>query len=254
MHYGPFGAGAVSETDIAKRLRYKRVLDLAIIGIAFLLFLPLWILLLLIIALAIWIEDRGQIFYVQSRAGMHGRRFSILKFRTLQPGSGNSLVAPRDARLTIVGAWLRRLYLDELPQIVNVVAGHMSLVGPRPEWWDRHLEICRQLPEFHQRLRVPPGIAGLAQVRGSYWSSAKEKLRYDNLYIDTFGPWLDVKLLALAVHTAFKRWLKPDEPKGHEANGSRLTPSPLPPPDPKGLSSDRSAKGRPLVRRRPNRR
>ena len=232
MHHGSSSAATVSETDIAKRLRYKRVLDLAIIGTALVVFLPLWILVFLIIALAIWIEDRGQIFYVQSRAGLHGRRFSILKFRTLQPGSGNSLVAPGDARLTVVGAWLRRLYLDELPQIVNVVAGDMSLVGPRPEWWDRHLEICRQLPEFHQRLRVPPGIAGLAQVRGTYWSSAKEKLRYDNLYIDTFGPWLDVKLLGLAVHKAFKSWAKPGEPDAHEANGGRFTPSPLPAPPP----------------------
>ena len=230
MHQGPPTTDAASVADIAKRLRYKRVLDLAIIGVAFVVLLPLWVLLLLIIPLAIWLEDRGQIFYVQSRAGLHGRRFSILKFRTLQPDSGNSLVAPQDTRLTVVGTWLRRLYLDELPQVVNVVAGDMSLVGPRPEWWDRHLEICRQLPAFHLRLRVPPGIAGLAQIRGTYWSSAKEKLRYDNLYIDTFGPWLDVKLLGLAVHTAFKRWLKPDAPKTYEANGSKLTPSHLPPP------------------------
>ena len=232
MHQGPPTAGADSAADIAKRLRYKRVLDLAVIGIAFVVLLPLWVLLFLVIALAVWLEDRGEIFYVQFRAGQHGRKFSILKFRTLQPDSGNSLVAPQDARLTAVGAWLRRLYLDELPQVVNVVAGDMSLVGPRPEWWDRHLEICEQLPEFSQRLRVPPGIAGLAQVRGTYWSSAKEKLRYDNLYIDTFGPWLDVKLLGLSVYTAFKRWLNPDAPKVREANGGRLPPSPLPPPHP----------------------
>ncbi len=242
-----------ADADLARRGRYKRGFDLAVIGIALVLLLPFWVTLLLVIPLAIWLEDRGPVFFVQTRAGLMGRTFSILKFRTLRPLAGNELVAPKDNRLTRVGALLRKFYLDELPQVVNILHGDMSLVGPRPEWWPRHLEICQHLPEFDRRLRVRPGIAGLAQIRGTYWSSAKEKLRYDNLYIDTFNAWLDVKLLCLAVLTAVSRWFKPEMPK-QRFNGGPLTPSPTtpfptPPPPPRATPQP-SARGR--QRRRTN--
>lgn len=219
--------------SIAKRGRYKRPFDLLVICLAALLLFPLWTALLLLIPLAIWLEDRGPVFFVQERAGLHGGRFSILKYRTMRQGAGNHLATPKDSRLTVVGMLLRKFYLDELPQIVNVVSGDMSLVGPRPEWWPRHLEICQEMPGFRHRLRVRPGIAGLAQVRGNYWSSAKEKLRYDNLYIETFGPWLDLKLLGLAVVTVARRWFEPPVPRqGPSADDAAMVPSPTGTPPP----------------------
>ena len=222
-----------SDADVVRRGRYKRPFDLLVIALAGILLFPLWATLLLLIPLAIWLEDRGPVFFVQQRAGLHGERFSILKYRTMRQGAGHHLATPGDNRLTVVGVLLRKFYLDEMPQIVNVISGDMSLVGPRPEWWPRHLEICQDMPEFQRRLRVRPGIAGLAQVRGNYWSSAKEKLRYDNLYIETFGPWLDIKLLGLAVVTAARRWFKPEMPRQTQMVGTEpLTPSPTVPPPP----------------------
>ena len=223
------------DADVAKRGRYKRPFDLLVISLAAIVLFPLWAALLLLIPLAIWLEDRGPVFFVQERAGLHGCRFLILKYRTMRQGAGNHLATPGDSRLTVVGVLLRKFYLDELPQIVNVVNGDMSLVGPRPEWWPRHLEICKEMPDFNRRLRVRPGIAGLAQVRGNYWSSAKEKLRYDNLYIETFGPWLDLKLLGLAVLTAARRWFEPPAPRESSNGGDEaaMVPSPTgtPPPN-----------------------
>ena len=226
--------GDSDAANVAKRGRYKRPFDLLVIGLAAVLLFPLWLALLLLIPLAIWLEDRGPVFFVQERAGLHGGRFLILKYRTMRQGAGNHLATPKDSRLTVVGTLLRKFYLDELPQIVNVVGGDMSLVGPRPEWWPRHLEICEELPDFKRRLRVRPGIAGLAQVRGNYWSSAKEKLRYDNLYIETFGPWLDLKLLGLAVLTVARRWFKPPAPRQipNEGEGEVMVPSPTGTPPP----------------------
>ena len=201
------------DVDITRRSRYKRPFDLLVIGVAAILLFPLWATLLLVIPLAIWLEDRGPVFFVQYRAGWRGRRFAILKYRTMRQGAGDYPTTPGDNRLTVVGGLLRKFHLDELPQIVHVLNGDMSLVGPRPEWWSRHVETCREMPSFSSRLRVRPGIAGLAQVRGDYWSSAKEKLRYDNLYIETFGPWLDLKLLGLALVTAARHWFKPPAPR-----------------------------------------
>lgn len=213
------------DADITRRSRYKRPFDLLVIGVAAILLFPLWATLLLVIPLAIWLEDRGPVFFIQYRAGWRGSRFAILKYRTMRQGAGDYPTTPGDNRLTVVGGLLRKFHLDELPQIVHVLNGDMSLVGPRPEWWSRHLEICREMPSFSSRLRVRPGIAGLAQVRGDYWSSAKEKLRYDNLYIETFSPWLDLKLLGLALVTAARHWFKPPAPRPRTGPQS-LTPSP----------------------------
>jgi lipopolysaccharide/colanic/teichoic acid biosynthesis glycosyltransferase len=92
-----------------------------------------------------------------------------------------------------------------MPQVINIVRGEMSLVGPRPERPALAEQFSREVPGFSERLRVRPGIAGLAQVRGSYWTDPGYKLKYDNLYIETMSPWLDCKLLVLAVWVAIKR-------------------------------------------------
>ena len=194
---------------VVARDGYKRVFDLTLLGVACVLLLPLWLVLWIVIPLAIWREDRGPIFYAQERIGWRGRRFKVIKFRTMVPnaedGTGPVWAAEDDPRLTKIGKTLRRFHLDEIPQVINIVRGEMSLVGPRPERPALAEQFSREAPEFSQRLRVRPGIAGLAQVRGSYWTDPAHKLKYDNLYIETMSPWLDISLLFLSVWVAVRR-------------------------------------------------
>ena len=193
---------------------YKRTFDLCVVVVVGVVFAPLWLFLAIVIPLAIWLEDRGPVFFKQPRIGLGGEVFYMIKFRSMVPeeppradkaGRAGKALEIALERLTSVGKLLRLFHLDELPQIFNVLRGEMSLVGPRAEWVPRHEAICVDLPEFRQRLRVKPGIAGLAQARGNYWSSPREKLRYDNLYIESLGPWLDIKLIFLCIYAAIKR-------------------------------------------------
>lgn len=195
--------------SMAVRDGYKRVFDLTIIVIAYTLFLPVWLVVWVLVPLAIWLEDKGTVFYAQERVGRYGKHFKVLKFRTMiqnaESLTGQVWAAEDDPRLTHTGKILRRLHLDEIPQVINIIKGEMSLVGPRPERPALAEQFSREVPGFSERLRVRPGIAGLAQVRGSYWTDPAYKLKYDNLYIETMSPWLDLKLLFLAVWVAIKR-------------------------------------------------
>ena len=195
--------------SMAVRDGYKRIFDLTVIFIAYALFFPLWLIVWILVPLAIWVEDRGPVFYAQERVGRYGKHFRVLKFRTMiqnaESRTGQVWAAEDDPRLTRTGKLLRRLHLDEIPQIINVIRGEMSLVGPRPERPTLAEEFARTVPGFSARLRVRPGIAGLAQVRGSYWTDPGYKLKYDNLYIETMNPCLDLKLLFLSVWVALKR-------------------------------------------------
>ena len=201
--------------SIGVRDGYKRAFDLAVIFFACILLIPLWLCVWIFVPLAIWLEDRGPVFYAQERVGRGGKHFRVLKFRTMiqdaESLTGQVLAVEDDPRLTRVGRILRKFHLDEMPQVINIVRGEMSLVGPRPERPALAEQFNREVPGFSARLRVRPGIAGLAQVRGSYWTDPGYKLRYDNLYIETMSPWLDCKLLFLAVWVAIKRvFLGPD--------------------------------------------
>ena len=195
--------------SIDMRDGYKRVFDLAVIIITYILLFPLWLIVWIFVPLAIWLEDRGPVFYAQERVGREGKHFKLFKFRTMiqdaESQTGQVWAAEDDPRLTKVGKTLRRLHLDEIPQVINIMRGEMSLVGPRPERPVLAEQFNREVPGFSQRLRVRPGIAGLAQVRGSYWTDPSYKLKYDNLYIETMSPWVDIKLLFLAVWVAIKR-------------------------------------------------
>lgn len=187
---------------------YKRPFDVAVIALAFVALLPIWVLLAVVIPIAIRIEDRGPAVYAQQRLGRAGRTFNLLKYRTMvvdaERQTGPVLAAPADHRVTAVGRALRRFHLDELPQIVNILAGDMSLVGPRPERPELTVRWEKELPGFARRLQVRPGIAGLAQARASYHAHPRDKLRYDELYIATMSPLLDLKLLLLCVWRAIR--------------------------------------------------
>ena len=174
----------------------KRCLDLAVGSLMLLLLSPV----LLGVALAIRLDSPGRIFFRQTRAGLAGRPFSIFKFRTMLQDSthlGTGLETCRsDFRITSVGAVLRNLRLDELPQLFNVLKGEMSLVGPRP-----------LLPEFlpyyserdRRRMEAPPGMSGWQQVNGAARHGWRERVDLDVWYVDHRGFWLDLKILLLTV-------------------------------------------------------
>ena len=198
------------------RERYKRPFDLCVVATATLVLLPVLVALVVAIPLAIRLESPGPALYRQTRLGRDGRVFRMLKFRTMVDGAetrtGPVWAAWRDARTTAVGRVLRRLHLDELPQIVNVLRGEMSLVGPRPERPELAARIERDVPCFPERLRVRPGIMGLAQALGPYHLHPRRKLHYDIIYIATMSPWLDVRLSVLCVrkvlHHAVRSWAR----------------------------------------------
>lgn len=184
--------------------RYKRLFDLGALAFLLVALLPVWLVLCAAIVLAIRLEGGGPVLYRQVRLGRDGRPFLILKFRTIPEGDrdaddGPPSAARRDARTTPVGRALRRFHLDELPQAVNVVRGEMSLVGPRPERPALAARIEREVPGFSRRLRVRPGIMGLAQARCLYDCHPRRKLEHDELYIRRMSPWLDIRVMAACV-------------------------------------------------------
>jgi lipopolysaccharide/colanic/teichoic acid biosynthesis glycosyltransferase len=157
----------------------------------------------LLAAALVRLTSRGPAFYSQTRVGEDGRLFTIWKIRSMIHNC-ESLTGPRwsmpgDPRVTGVGAVLRVTHLDELPQLLNVLRGEMSLIGPRPERPEFVPELERELPGYWQRLTVRPGVTGLAQVQlppDSDLYSVRRKLAHDLYYIRHLGPWLDVRLLA----------------------------------------------------------
>jgi Undecaprenyl-phosphate glucose phosphotransferase len=178
----------------------KRTLDLVIAATALVLLSPLFA----VIALAIRLSDGRPVFYRQRRMGLDGRPFEIVKFRSMRLGaedeSGPTWAGPEDPRRTRVGRFLRRWSLDELPQLVNVVKGEMSLVGPRPERPEFVREFKEKFPQYMVRHRVRAGMTGWAQVHG--WRGATDlakRIEYDLYYIENWSLALDVKILWLTL-------------------------------------------------------
>jgi len=169
----------------------RRILDIVISIIAIVLLLPVMVL----IALAIRLESRGWPIFRQRRAGYHGRAFTMLKFRTMRADVdpyGISPHGPKDPRLTRVGRWLREKSLDELPQLFNVLAGQMSIVGPRP-LYERQAERWNQ--RQRARLDVKPGMTGYAQVFGRGTLTHEDKIELDLKYVRTRSFWLDLRII-----------------------------------------------------------
>ena len=158
--------------------------------------------LILVLAALVKLTSRGPAFYTQKRLGRHGTSFTIYKLRTMVDRC-ESLTGPRwslpgDPRVTGLGRFLRASHLDELPQLLNVLRGDMSLIGPRPERPEFVPELEKALPGYWQRLTVRPGVTGLAQVQlppDSDVTSVRRKLAHDLYYIERLGPWLDLRIL-----------------------------------------------------------
>jgi sugar transferase EpsL len=167
----------------------KRVFDITVSAVALVVLAPV----MGLIALAVWRTMGRPVLFRQARPGLHGKPFVMYKFRTmrdLRDAEGNLL--PDEARLTPFGRWLRATSLDELPELVNVLRGEMSLVGPRPLLME-YLE--RYTPEQARRHEVKPGITGWAQIHGRNNLSWEERLRLDVWYVDHWSLWLDLKIL-----------------------------------------------------------
>jgi exopolysaccharide biosynthesis polyprenyl glycosylphosphotransferase len=189
-----FGGEVPTMRDVA-----RRIFDVALAGVGLAVTLPLWPL----IALAVKVGSPGPVWYIQDRVGLHGRSFRLLKFRTMRADAeaktGPVLATLDDRRITAVGRFLRATRCDELPQLVNVVVGDMSIVGPRPERPHFVRQFLKSVPAYAKRYSVRPGITGLAQVRGSYDISARNKVRYDLVYLENRSLLLDLKILAMTV-------------------------------------------------------
>lgn len=184
----------------------KRVADLLVAGGLLLLSAPF----VGLAAALIWLDDRGPVLYVQQRSGWLGRPFRVVKLRTMhvQPADAPALwTQPGDQRITRVGLWLRRLRLDELPQLLNVLNGEMSLIGPRPERPELEQELERHIPHYRKRHWMRPGLSGWAQVCAPYASSIDDsdlKLSYDLYYLRHFSTWLDLVILFRTIKTVLK--------------------------------------------------
>jgi Undecaprenyl-phosphate glucose phosphotransferase len=195
--------------DIALRgwnLRLKRGLDLMVAAVALVLLSPLLMLLALLVKLS---SGRGPVFYVQERVGLDGRPFRLVKFRSMRPDAeaqtGPIWADPDDDRRTRLGALLRRWSLDELPQLVNVLVGEMSLVGPRPERPHFVAQFSQHIPRYTERHNEKAGMTGWAQVNGLRGqTSIEERTKYDLFYVEHWSLAFDIKIMLKTIGTVVR--------------------------------------------------
>jgi len=183
----------------------KRLIDILVSSLSLLLLLPL----ILVIMVLIKIGSKGPVLFAQERVGKDGKIFSLYKFRSMtrdaEKHTGPVLAKTDDRRITKWGRVLRRTRLDEIPQLINVLKGNMSLVGPRPERPFFVERFKRQIPGYVQRLQVRPGVTGLAQVHSRYDISARSKLRYDLLYVRRHSLFLDLEIILRTIWVILRR-------------------------------------------------
>ncbi len=179
----------------------KRTMDIVISLVGLIALSPI----MLGTALLIKLDDGGKVFFRQRRATKDGKLFEVYKFRTMkEAGSINQSAKTDDDRITKVGKYLRKFRIDELPQLINILKGEMSVVGPRPEMVENVDKYTEELPEFSYRLRVKGGLTGYAQIAGKYNTSPKDKLVLDLMYIEKYSLWLDFKLIMQTVTVLFR--------------------------------------------------
>jgi lipopolysaccharide/colanic/teichoic acid biosynthesis glycosyltransferase len=182
----------------------KRIFDIVVGILAVIIASPV----MLIIAIAIKAYDGGPVFFTQSRLTRDGQVFKIYKFRSMRvqkENEKNCITRKNDDRITPVGHIIRKLHLDELPQIINIIKGDMSWVGPRPEWTATTEQYAQNLPEFLLRLKVKAGLTGYAQIYGKYNTTPYDKLMLDLTYIEKYSFLLDLKLMILTLKVLFEK-------------------------------------------------
>jgi len=174
------------------QLLVKRLVDIIFSISVLLIFLPIW----LLVAILIKLTSKGPVFFLQDRPGKNKEIFKVYKFRTMKPGSEAMLkgkeVLSDDDRVTTLGKILRRTKMDEIPQVLNIIKGDMSLVGPRPE---RIASLEDYDDEISKRLNIRPGITGLAQVSGNIYINLIDRYRYDLYYVEHYSFFLDIKII-----------------------------------------------------------
>lgn len=177
------------------QLFIKRLFDIILSTVALVVLSPVFI----FTAIAIRLEDHGPVFFRQERVTIGGKRFMILKFRSMivdaEKDGRPHPAGEQDDRITKVGRFIRAVRIDELPQLINILKGDMSIVGPRPERWEHVEKYTQDVPEFPFRLRMKGGLTGYAQVYGKYNTTALDKLKLDLLYITNFSILLDVQII-----------------------------------------------------------
>ena len=184
---------------------FKRMLDIVLCLMAMIVAAPIMI----VIAIAIKLEDGGPVFYKQKRATLDGKEFDILKFRSMivdaEKGGFSIPATGKDPRITKVGNVIRACRVDELPQILNILKGDMSIVGPRPERLEHVYKYGEEVPEFVYRLKVKGGLTGYAQIYGKYNTTPYDKLRLDLMYIENYSLLLDIKLILMTIRILFSK-------------------------------------------------
>lgn len=182
----------------------KRIVDIVVSVIALVVLSPVF----LIVAIAIKLDDHGPVFYAQTRLTYKGKLFKVYKFRSMRidaEANGAQLAKENDDRITKVGKILRKFRLDELPQVINILNGDMTLVGPRPERPEIAKEYEKTLPQFKYRLNVKAGLTGYAQIYGRYNTSPEDKLKLDLMYIGKYSLLLDLELIFKTVQILFEK-------------------------------------------------
>ena len=193
----------------------KRIIDIVVSGIGLIIASPI----MLICAIAIKLDDGGPILFRQNRITKDGKIFNIYKFRSMivdADKDGAKKAETDDDRITRVGKVIRMCRVDELPQLINVLKGDMSIVGPRPERIENVYEYTNKYPQFELRHKVKAGITGFAQLYGKYNTTPEDKLNMDLIYIETYSLLQDIKLMVLTFKILFMR--ESTEGFDHKAN------------------------------------
>lgn len=186
--------------------RVKRAFDLIISSFLTLMLWPLAI----IISIVIYLDNPGPVFFTQRRMGREGKLFNIIKFRTMYlhaEMNGPQWAQKNDVRITRMGGFLRKSRMDEIPQLINIIIGDMSFIGPRPERPEFHELLEKEIPFYNLRYMVQPGLSGWAQVKAAYGASisdAKDKLEFDLYYIKKYSLWLDLIIILKTVRVVFR--------------------------------------------------
>lgn len=192
---------------------FKRCMDIVCSLLLLIIASPI----MLITAAAIKLYDGGPVMYRQVRCTRDQRQFYIMKFRSMRTDAERDGVArlaqKNDSRITPIGKFIRKCRIDELPQLINILKGDMSFIGPRPERPEIIAQYVEVMPEFAYRMKVKAGLAGFAQVYGKYNTSPYDKLKLDLTYIENYSVWLDIKLMLLTLKILF--W--PDSTEGVES-------------------------------------